>query len=229
MTPQAAMIFAAGFGTRMRPLTDARPKPLIEVAGRALLDHALELSGPLGIKQIINAHYLAEQIISHCATRPNCTVLHETPEVLDTGGGIKNALPALGPDPVFALNSDAVWAGPNPLSLLADAWEPDRMDALLMLVPITQTVGYTRAGNFSIDSSGRLAKDAAGQVYTGAQILRTDAIRNHDETVFSLHMAWNKALENGRAYGLTYPGRWADVGTPDGIALAEEMLRDADV
>ncbi len=229
MNPHTAMVFAAGFGTRMRPLTDTRPKPLIEVAGRPLLDHALDIVGDVSARAVINAHYLGDQIADHCAGRENCTVIQETPEILDTGGGIKNALPHLGSDPIFALNSDAVWAGPNPLKLLAEAWDPATMDALLMLVPLSQTVGYTRDGSFVRDAEGRICKDKTGEAYTGAQIIRTEVLRDHPEDVFSLHVLWDNAIAAGRAYGMIYPGRWADVGTPEGIRLAENMLAAHDV
>lgn len=231
MTPKFAMVFAAGFGTRMRPLTETTPKPLIEVAGLPLLDHALTLVKEARARAVVNAHYLADQIIAHCASREDCTVVHETPDVLDTGGGIKNALPVLGDDPIFALNSDAVWAGTNPLRLLADAWNPEKMDALLMLVPLTLTVGYTRPGSFTRNSDNQISwnETETGEVYTGAQIIKTDILRDHPEDIFSLRVPWNKAIKDGRAYGLSYPGKWADVGTPDGVALAEQMLKDSDV
>jgi len=229
MKPHAAMVFAAGFGTRMRPLTDTRPKPLIEVAGRPLLDHALDLVQEVSASAVVNAHYLADQIVTHCATRSDCTVIHETPQVLDTGGGVRNALATLGHDPIFTLNSDAVWAGLNPLHQLAETWDPFRMDALLMLIPLPRTVGYTRPGSFALSADGRIFKDASGLAYTGAQIIKTDLLQDHAEDVFSMHVLWDAVLSAGTAYGLIYEGRWADVGTPEGISLAEQMLAEADV
>jgi MurNAc alpha-1-phosphate uridylyltransferase len=226
--PEAAMIFAAGFGTRMKPLTDTQPKPLIKVAGRALIDHALDLTTGHIRKALVNAHYRADQIEAHLADR-DVHILVETPDILDTGGGLKNALDALGPKPVYTLNSDAIWGGANPLADLARHWQPERMEALMMLVPLSQTVGYTRAGNFAIGADGRLQKDASGEVYTGAQIIRTDRLSKMRKTAFSLTEIWDQMLEAGTLYGVSYDGQWADVGTPDGIALAEAMLEKRDV
>ena len=222
--PRSAMVFAAGFGTRMAPLTDDRPKPLIEVAGRALIDHALEAVAQVDAFAVVNAHYKAQMVQEHLAARANTRVISEAPDILETGGGLKSALPLLGADPVYTLNSDAVWAGPSPLQALANAWDPARMDALLLLVPIEQTVGYSRAGNFAMDGDGRLRRSADGLVYTGAQILRTDGLAQIKETAFSLNLLWDQMLANERLFGLRYTGHWADVGTPDGIGLAEQML-----
>jgi len=218
------MVFAAGFGTRMAPLTDDRPKPLIEVAGRALIDHALEAVSQVDAFAVVNAHYKAEMLQTHLAGRENAHVVSEAPEILETGGGLKSALPVLGTDPVYTLNSDAVWAGPSPLKALAKAWDPERMDALLLLVPLEQTVGYSRAGNFAMDSDGHLRRSADGLVYTGAQILRTDGLSQIEERAFSLNLLWDQMLAQKRLFGLRYTGHWADVGTPDGIGLAEQML-----
>ncbi|PTX58103.1 MurNAc alpha-1-phosphate uridylyltransferase [Litoreibacter ponti] len=220
----SAMIFAAGFGTRMRPLTDTRPKPLIEVAGRPLLDHALSCVSDFGARAVVNAHYKSQMIAAHLADTP-VTVITEAPEVLDTGGGLRNARAQLGSDPVFTMNSDVVWAGPNPLNILAEGWR-DNMEALLLLVPVERTVGYTRSGNFSIGNGGQLQRDTSGMVYTGAQLLRTDRLDAITQDIFSLNVLWDQMLAGGAAYGVTYPGHWADVGTPDGIKLAETMLQE---
>lgn len=215
------LIFGAGFGTRMTPLTDHLPKPLVPVAGRPLVDHALELAK--GLTPHVNLHYRAAQLQAHL---PQTVVTHlEQPEILDTGGGLKNALPDMEGDAVFTLNSDTVWAGPNPLEALISAWRPD-MDALLLLIPMPQTVGYTRAGNFAIDPSGRLTRDDSGQVYSGAQIIKRSAVEDWPDDAFSLNAIWDQLLERETAFGTSYTGHWADVGTPDGIALAEAMLAD---
>ncbi|MEM7470292.1 MAG: nucleotidyltransferase family protein [Pseudomonadota bacterium] len=222
-TKRDIMIFAAGFGTRMAPLTDAQPKPLIKVAGTPLIDHAIAMAEEAASQIHVNAHYRADQLEAHL---PDKITTHiETPDILDTGGGLKAALPKMQGDSVFTLNPDAIFAGPNPIQLLTDAWQ-DHMEALLLIIPLTQTVGYTRPGSFSQDPNGALRYDPAGLAYTGAQIIRRTVVEEVKEPVFSLTKVWQGLLDRKTAFGVTYPGRWADVGTPDGIALAEEMLRD---
>lgn len=222
--PDALMVFAAGFGTRMRDLTADRPKPLIEVAGRPLLDHALELAEGQGITRVaVNAHYRAEQVIDHLAARPGVTVLAEAPEILDTGGGLRNALPALGTGPVFTLNSDAVWTGPNPLATLAQAWDATRMDALVLLLPRDAATGHTGPGDFILDESGRAAR-GPGHVYSGAQIVNPDRLDEIPDRVFSLNRLWDMLIPEGRLSGVLHPGGWCDVGRPESLALAEALL-----
>lgn len=229
MSVSSAMIFAAGFGTRMQPLTRDTPKPLIKVAGKPLLDHAVGLVEDAGLIPVINAHYRADQIAAHMRDHPTAQVVCEIPDILDTGGGLKNARPALGTGAALTLNSDAVWAGPNPLPQLCAAWNPTEMDALLMLIPIERTVGYSRSGSFRMAPDGRVSVDKAGLAYTGAQIVQPALLDAVHETSFSMWRLWDMALDSGRAFGLVYPGRWADVGTPEGIVLAEDMLRDPNV
>ena len=219
--PDAVMIFAAGFGTRMGGLTKDRPKPLIEVGGQTLLDRTLELCAEVP-RRVVNTHYLAAMIRDHL-TDQDVTVIEETPEILDTGGGLRNALPILGPNPVYTMNSDAVFAGPNPLALLGDAWESDRMDALLLCVPLERAIGRKGDGDFTLAEDGRLQR-GGNRLYTGVQILKTDQLAGFPDHVFSLNRLWTEMASRGRLFGLDYPGRWADVGHPGGIALAEEML-----
>ena len=227
MTPEALMLFAAGFGTRMGALTADRPKPLVEVAGKPLIDHALDLAEGVGpLRRVANAHYRADQLAAHLDGR-DVALSREEPEILDTGGGLRAALPLLGPDPVFALNTDAVWSGPNPLRLLAEAWDPERMDALLLCVPVARAIGRKGGGDFTVGTDGRLSR-GGDAVYTGAQIIRTDGLASVPEPVFSLNLLWNAMATENRLYGLPYPGQWCDVGHPEGITLAEDMLR-ADV
>lgn len=224
--PDAVMLFAAGFGTRMGALTASRPKPLIEVAGRTLLDHALSLVDTAGIgRTVVNTHYLSEQIHGHLADR-NVLISDEQPDILDTGGGLRRALPKLGEGPVFTLNTDAVWTGPNPLMTLASAWRPDEMDALLLLVPRGRALGHSGTGDFLPDASGRLTR-GPGLVYSGAQILRPDRLSDIPEQVFSLNLLWDRLLSEGRVYGAVHPGGWCDVGHPEGITMAEAMLAEA--
>ncbi len=224
-SPDAVMLFAAGFGTRMGALTKDRPKPLIEVAGRPLIDHALALVDAVHPSRVVaNLHYHADQLQAHLAPK-GILLSHETPEILETGGGLRAALPMLGTGPVFTLNTDAIWTGPNPLSLLQEAWDPDRMDALLMCVPIGQTIGHAGEGDFTADADGRITR-GPGLVYGGVQILKTDGLQHIAEQAFSLNLLWNQMHDRKRLFALGYPGRWCDVGRPEGIALAEGMLAD---
>ena len=221
--PRAALVFAAGFGTRMRLLTDRLPKPLVRVAGKALLDHALDLADGAGVQRIIvNTHYRHAQIAAHLSGR-DIGLSHETPGILDTGGGLRHALPRLGNPPVFTLNSDAVWRGENPLATLAANWDPARMDALLLCVPPDRATGHTGGGDFSIAPDGQLIRGGP-LVYSGVQIINPVGIDEIAETVFSLNLLWNRLAACGRLHGIAYGGQWCDVGHPDGITLAEEML-----
>ncbi|MHA6347217.1 nucleotidyltransferase family protein [Roseivivax sp. CAU 1761] len=224
--PDALMVFAAGFGTRMGALTADRPKPLVEVGGRALLDRTLDLARAHRpqLRVVVNAHYRAPQIVAHLAGR-DVHVSVEMPEILDTGGGLRHALPHLGRGPVFTANSDAVLAGPNPFDILAAAWRPD-MEALLLTVPLPQTVGRKGGGDFTLDAAGQLSR-GGDAVYTGLQILRTEGLDEIAEPVFSLNRLWDAAARRDGLYGVSYPGRWCDVGHPGGIALAESLLERA--
>ncbi|WP_150296594.1 nucleotidyltransferase family protein [Salipiger aestuarii] len=225
--PDALMLFAAGFGTRMGPMTADRPKPLIEVAGRPLIDHALAIADDFGpLRRVANAHYRADQLAAHLDGR-HVAISREAPDILDTGGGLRAALPLLGTGPVFTMNTDAVVRGPNPLRLLADAWDPDRMDALLLCVPLGRAVGRKGGGDFTIDDGGKISR-SGDHVFTGFQILKTDGLADIPERAFSLNLLWNGMAAKARLFGLPYPGHWCDVGHPAGIALAQDMLR-ADV
>lgn len=225
--PDAVMLFAAGFGTRMRHLTASRPKPLLPVAGRPLLDHALALVDTAGIGTVVvNTHYLGDQIAAHLAPRPEIAISHETPEILETGGGLRKALPLLGAPTVFTLNTDAVWTGSNPLERLRSAWDPERMDALLMLVEPEFAHGHSGTGDFLRDGDGRLER-GPGAIYCGVQILKTDGLAEIDAPAFSLNRLWDRMLERGRLFGLLHDGEWCDVGRPEGIGLAEAMLTGA--
>lgn len=229
MHPQSLMLFAAGLGTRMAPLTATRPKPLIPVAGMPLLDHALALADDAGVaRTVVNVHYLPDQIRSHLKRRPATLVSDEHDALLETGGGLRKALPLLGAGPIFTLNTDAVWTGPNPLSRLASAWRPDAMDGLLMLIPQDRATAHTGRGDFRMAPDGRLTF-GPGPVYTGAQIIRTDRLAAVPEAAFSLRRIWQDMAEAGRLFGIIHEGGWCDVGRPDAIPLAEALLRAAHV
>lgn len=216
------MVFAAGKGTRMAPLTDVTPKPLIEVAGRTLLDRALDLGRAAGVGRIVvNIHHLGGQIRDHIGTQ--AAISDETDLLLETGGGLRKALPLLEPGPVITMNPDVVWTGPNPISALLDAWD-ERMDALLMLVPIARTHGRQGGGDFSLAQDNRLIRKG-DLVYGGAQIVRPDRLAQIPDQVFSLNRLWDLLIAGGRAHGLVHAGEWCDVGRPDCIPLAEGLLR----
>ena len=222
------MLFAAGFGTRMRPLTDKRPKPLIEVAGKALIDHALDLARAAGITKIVaNLHYLPGQIESHLAGSGVITV-REEPDILETGGGLRHALPLLGDGPVFVLNTDAVWTGENPLKTLYDAWDETRMDALHLLVPTARAKGHTGKGDWDLGVDMRLTR-GADFVYPGAHISTTERLKTVSDKAFSLNVVWDQMIADGRLYGTVHKGGWCDVGRPESIALAESLLRTGNV
>ena len=227
--PGAVMIFAAGFGTRMGALTAERPKPLIEVAGRPLIDHALDLAEAVAPGRIVtNLHYEAQMLADHLSGR-DIALSIESPNILETGGGLRRALPQLGTGPVFTLNSDAVWRGPNPLTLLASRWRPGDMDALLLCLPPDRALGHAGTGDFVIDDTGRTRR-GAGLVYTGAQIIRTDLLSEIAQEAFSLNLLWDLMLARGTLHATVYPGAWCDVGHPDGLVQAEALLaRNADV
>jgi len=226
----AIMIFAAGFGTRLAPLTTHTPKPLVPVFGRAMIDWALDLADDAEIsRKIVNAHYLHPQISDHLAPRGDVTVVIEDDVILDTGGGLKNALPVVGEDPIFTLNPDAVWAGQNPLRLLANRWRADDMDALLALVPLDRAAGHTGRGDFQMDADGRLRRFDGRRgvpfVYTSAQILRTDGLDAIKAQVFSMNVLWDRMIAERRLFGVVYPDEWVDVGSVYGLRLAEIMLK----
>lgn len=226
--PYPVMLFAAGFGTRMGALTLNRPKPLIPVAGRALIDHALDLAILAGSQTMVaNLHYQSDMLAQHLRHRPVTTII-ETPEILDTGGGLKNALGALGHGTVITMNTDAIWIGPNPIDLLVNRWNPDKMDALLVSIPRSRAQGHRGNGDFYLAQDGQLLR-GCDLVYGGVQIIKTDLLHSVKRARFSLNLIWNKMGATGRLFGLEYPGQWCDVGHPDGIDIAEKMIANADV
>lgn len=232
--PSTAMILAAGFGTRMGALTQERPKPLMPVGGGTLIDHALDLATDAGVTDaVINLHYRGPQIRAHLADRkmPRVAFSEESPEILDTGGGLVQARPMLGAAAFFALNSDNVFVGDNPLKTLSRAWMPAEMDALLLLVPRDQTRAYTRPGDFTIDGSGvpqpRGEAKTAPYVYTGAQIIAPESLDGAPDGAFSIKVIWERLRHTGRLRAAVYGGHWVDVGTPEGLLEAEAAMTAA--
>jgi N-acetyl-alpha-D-muramate 1-phosphate uridylyltransferase len=226
------MLFAAGFGTRMGTLTATQPKPLISVAGRALLDHALaQVDAAETGRVVVNTHYLADQIARHLQNRPEIRISEERGMILETGGGLRHALPLLGADTVFILNSDAVWTGLNPLRQLQSAWDPGRMDCLLLLLPVGDATGHGGKSDFSFAADGRLNRGRGDEthVYLGAHIIKTTTLGNYEQSVFSLNLLWDDMIRAGRAYGLVHQGGWCDVGHASSIPIAEAMLMGAGV
>jgi N-acetyl-alpha-D-muramate 1-phosphate uridylyltransferase len=219
------MIMAAGFGTRMGALTAHRPKALIPVAGRPLLDHALGVADGAGIvRRVVNTHYLGDQIAAYLAGR-DIEISVEQGEILETGGGLRHAMPTLGTNPVLVLNSDCIFTGRNPLTELLEAWDDARMDGLLLLQAGT-VAQRNLPDDFFLSPDGRLARanGASGHVYLGAQILRTDDLHAIPEKVFSLNKVWDRMIARGRLYGIVHQGGWCDVGRPEGIAKAEALI-----
>jgi MurNAc alpha-1-phosphate uridylyltransferase len=236
VSPRIAMVLAAGLGQRMRPLTDTKPKPLVQVAGRPLIDHVLDRLAAAGAERaVVNVHYRAEQIIEHVAgrTRPQITISDERGLLLNTGGGVVKALPQLGSAPFFHMNSDTIWIDgvmPN-LDRLAQAFDPANMDVLLLLAPTTGSIGYSGRGDFVMAADGRLQargeRDVAPFVYAGAAILTPALFQNAPEGEFPLTLLFKRAQEARRLYGLALDGLWMHVGTPEAIAKAERAIRES--
>jgi MurNAc alpha-1-phosphate uridylyltransferase len=234
--PQTAMIMAAGLGKRMRPLTATRPKPLIEVGGKALLDHVLERIRAAGVKKVVvNVHYLAESLEAHLRSRAGgleVVVSDERDLLMETGGGLVKAAPLIDSDPFLALNSDNLWVdGPaDTLRLLASQWDDQRMDALLLLVPQARALNHRGMGDFHMDRTGRLRRrqrsHVAPFVFTGIQIVSKRLLRDPPEGPFSTNILWDRAIEEGRCFGAVHQGLWFDVGTPQSIKLTETALEN---
>ena len=235
--PAAAMVFAAGLGSRMRPVTDTLPKPLVRIAGRAMLDHMLDRLADAGVSRaVVNVHHLADQIERHVAGRaaPAVTVSDERARLLDQAGGIRRALPHLGADAFLVCNTDAVWiAGPRPnLPRLFADWDPDRMDVLLLVADAATSIGVDWPGDFHMDPEGRLVRRAEGDVapfvYAGVGVMKPQAFADlADGTPVRLAPYFFAAAERGRLFATRLDGRWLHVGTPDAIAEAEAAIRES--
>jgi MurNAc alpha-1-phosphate uridylyltransferase len=229
--PQTAMVLAAGLGTRMRPLTEGVPKPLVLVAGRALIDHVLDRLVAAGIKRVVvNLHYKADQVERQLATRRDVEIkLSREETLLDTGGGVANALPLL--DEIFyVVNSDIIWLDGKLLALnrLARAFDPARHDARLLLQRTVSAVGYDGPGDFALDAFGlirrREEREISPFLYGGIQILHRRLFEGAPQGAFSMNPLWDRAIAAGRIAGVVHDGEWFHVGTPGGLALTEARL-----
>ncbi|MEQ9197360.1 MAG: nucleotidyltransferase family protein [Parvibaculum sp.] len=230
-----AMVMAAGKGTRMRPLTDTMPKPLVPFGGKPLIDHVLDRLEEAGIEEaVVNVHHFADMLEAHLAARksPRIVISDERAELLDTGGGTKKALPLLGEEPILTFNSDSVWAeelGSNLAELIA-AWDPERMDALLMIAEAARTIGYVGRGDFNMDAAGLLSRrgpsTTAPFMFAGVQIVKPALFADGPAGPFSTNLVWDRLIEKARLFGHRMTGTWMHVGAPDDLAEAEAFLRD---
>jgi MurNAc alpha-1-phosphate uridylyltransferase len=234
LASDTAMVLAAGLGKRMRPLTASQPKPLVRVAGKPLIDHALDRLADAGVaRAVVNVHYLADALEAHVTARaaPVVTVSDERETLLETGGGMVKALPLL-PDPFFSINSDNIWLdGPRDVFHdLSDAWDGERMDALLALVPHRGAHNFRGKGDFNMDSTGRVSRRRSGRIapfiFTGIQLVGHRLLREAPEGPFSTNVLWDRAIEEGRLYGIAFTGQWFEVGTPQAIPATEAALRE---
>lgn len=234
--PRTAMIMAAGLGKRMRPLTATRPKPLIEVGGKALLDHVLDKLRTAGVqKVVVNVHYLADSLEAHLTTREHgleVVISDERDLLLETGGGLVRAEPLIDCDPFLSLNSDNLWVdGPaDTLKLLASQWDGERMDALLLLVPLASARNHKGIGDFHMDRSGRIRRrdrsHVAPFVFTGIQMLSKRLLRDAPDGPFSTNLLWDRAIAEDRCFGAVHHGLWFDVGNPEAIKQTEAVLEN---
>jgi len=229
---KTAMVLAAGLGSRMRPITDRTPKALIPVRGRTLLDHALDRLIDHGVERVVvNAHWLADKVAAHVTERRDLAIeLIREPALLETGGGVRNALPALGSDPFFVINADALWLdGLIPaLERLETAWDPAAMDALLLLHRVVHAEGYDGPGDFYADPNGLLARRRDGElapyVFAGVHICSPALVGSEPAEAFSMNRVWDRIQEAGRLYGLVHDGLWFHLSAPSDLRATERYL-----
>lgn len=233
LVTDTAMVMAAGLGKRMRPLTATQPKPLVRVASKPLIDYALDRLAEAGIaRAVVNVHYLADALEAHVVERdtPQIVISDERDELLETGGGLIKAREHLS-DPTFCLNADNIWLdGPrNAFADLSARWNPDEMDALLLVVPHVRARNFNGPGDFYMDSLGLLSRRkperVAPFIYTGIQLVSHRLLRDAPDGTFSTNILWNRAIEEGRLFGLAFTGQWFEVGTPQAIAPTEDALK----
>jgi MurNAc alpha-1-phosphate uridylyltransferase len=233
--PTSAFVLAAGKGERMRPLTATIPKPLVPLGGKPLIDHVLDRLSAAGItKAVVNVHYLADKLEKHLAhrTSPKIVISDERKHLLDTGGGVRNALPKLGEGPFVIHNSDSVWIeglGSNLDRLLA-AWDEKTMDSLMLVAPLAASIGYDGLGDFQMDPLGRLTRQTGSRmapfVFAGVSIAHPRLFDGAPEGAFSLNTLWNQAIGKERLFGLRLEGIWMHVGTPEALSESEAALTE---
>lgn len=235
VVPEVAMVLAAGLGKRMRPLTATRPKPMVEVAGKPLIDHVLDRLSTAGVrKAVVNVHYLADSLEAHVRRYPSgidIAISDERAQLLETGGGLVHALPLIDADPFLVVNSDNLWIdGPlDSLKLLAANWDEERMDALLLLVPLARAYCHSGPGDFHMNASGVLRRRRRGGVapfvFTGIQVVSKRLLEGgHPDGPFSTNLFWDRAIARGRLYGSVHQGLWFDIGRPESIRRAEDIM-----
>ena len=236
--PRSAMVLAGGFGKRMLPLTKDKPKPMVELKDRPLVDHVLDRLAAAGVtRAVVNVHYCADMLEAHVRrrTHPEILISDERQELLDTGGGVVKALPMLGAEPFLIHNSDSVWiegVGSN-LERLFAVWDPDAMDCLMLLATAATSLGYDGPGDFAMDKDGRLSRrgerEMAPFVFAGVSIAHPRMFEGAPEGPFSMNRLWDRAIDSGRLYGIRLDGLWMHVGTPEALNEAERWIDREDV
>ena len=236
--PQSAMVLAGGFGKRMLPLTKDKPKPMVELKGRPLVDHVLDRLAAAGVaRAVVNVHYCADKLEAHVRrrTRPEILISDERQQLLDTGGGVVKALPMLGAEPFLIHNSDSVWiegVGSN-LERLFAVWDPDAMDSLMLLATAATSLGYDGPGDFVMGKDGRLSRrgerEMAPFVFAGVSIAHPRMFEGAPEGPFSMNRLWDRAIDSGRLFGIRLDGLWMHVGTPEALSEAERWIDREDV
>jgi len=230
-----AMVLAAGLGTRLRPITDSLPKPLVRVAGKPMIDYALDLLADAGVRRaVVNVHHFADQMEAHLKAYPRLNVMisEERDRLMNSGGGLARGVRLLDRAPLFVMNADLFWVGetrgqPSNLERLAAFFDPDIMDMALLCVPLERTTGHSGKKDFQMDESGRLTRYRDGAqplVYAGAIAMHAALLDDAPDDAFNLNLYFDKAIASGRLYGLVLDGQWLTVGTPDALVEAEEVL-----
>jgi N-acetyl-alpha-D-muramate 1-phosphate uridylyltransferase len=236
MTIKDAMVLAAGLGTRLRPITDTMPKPLVPVAGKPMIDYALDALADAGVTHaVVNVHHFADRMEAHLGAYPRLTITisDERAALMNSGGGLAKGLKLLPPGPLFVMNADLFWVGETPdepsnLEKLAAFFDPDRMDMALLCVPLERTTGHNGKKDFQLDADGRLSRYLDGDdnpvVYAGAIVLQSSLLDDAPDDAFNLNIYFDKAIERGRLFGMMISGEWITVGTPEALPLAEAVI-----